>query len=95
MTTTSVSTDDFRATATFVAAPDAVFSALTDIDSLTGWWTPAAGGAAAGDTLRFLFGDSELVVRVGEAEDDGGIPLAGGEVVAQFGRLGVEALCAE
>jgi len=67
MTTTSVSTDDFRATATFVAAPDAVFSALTDIDSLTGWWTPAAGGAAAGDTLRFLFGDSELVVRVGEA----------------------------
>ncbi len=40
----------------------------SDIDALTGWWTPAAGGADAGETLRFLFGDSELVVRVAQAD---------------------------
>ena len=43
-TTPTITTDDFRATKTFAAAPDAVFSALTDIDALTAWWTPAAGG---------------------------------------------------
>ena len=45
-----------------------MFSALTDIDALTGWWTPAAGGAAAGETLRFLFGEGEFVALVGEAD---------------------------
>ena len=67
MTTTSTTTDDFRATKSFAAAPDAVFSALTDIDGLTGWWTAAAGGTDAGETLRFLFGDTEVVMRVEEA----------------------------
>jgi uncharacterized protein YndB with AHSA1/START domain len=68
MTTTNT-TDDFRSTKTFAAAPDAVFSALTDIDALTGWWTPAAGGGAdAGETLRFLMGDQEVVMRVEEAD---------------------------
>ena len=68
MTTPAITTDDFRATKTFTSAPDAVFSALTDTDALSGWWTPAAGGADAGEMLRFLFGDSELVVRVAEAD---------------------------
>ncbi len=68
MTITPITTDDFRATKRFVAAPDAVFSALTDIDALTSWWTPAGGGADAGETLRFLMGDQEVVVRVGEAD---------------------------
>ena len=67
MITTST-TEDFRSTKTFTAAPDAVFSALTDIDALTGWWTPAGGGADAGETLRFLMGDQEVVMRVEEAD---------------------------
>jgi uncharacterized protein YndB with AHSA1/START domain len=67
-TPTPTSTTDFRSTATFAGAPDAVFSALTDIDALTGWWTPAAGGAGAGETLRFLMGDLEVVMRVDEAD---------------------------
>jgi len=61
-------TDDFRSTKAFDAAPDAVFSALTDIDALTGWWTPAGGGAGAGETLRFLMGDQEVVMQVEEAD---------------------------
>jgi uncharacterized protein YndB with AHSA1/START domain len=65
---TTTTTDDFRSAKTFAAAPDAVFSALSDIDALTGWWTPAAGGADAGDTLRFLMGDQEVVMRVEEAD---------------------------
>jgi uncharacterized protein YndB with AHSA1/START domain len=64
---TTTTTDDFRSTKTFAAAPDAVFAALTDIDALTGWWTPAGGGAEAGDTLCFLMGDQEVVMRVDEA----------------------------
>ena len=66
--TTTTTTDDFRSTTTFAAAPDAVFSALTDLDALTGWWTPAAGGADAGGTLRFLMGDQEVVMRVDDAD---------------------------
>ena len=62
------SLEDFQRTKTFAAAPDAVFSALTDIDALTGWWTPAGGGADAGETLRFLMGDQEVVMRVDEAD---------------------------
>ena len=65
--TTVTATDDFRSTKRFTSSPDAVFSALTDIDAITGWWTPAAGGAGGGETLRVLFGDHELVARVGEA----------------------------
>jgi uncharacterized protein YndB with AHSA1/START domain len=60
--------DDFRSTKIFAAAPDAVFAALTDIDALTGWWTPAGGGTAAGETLRFLMGDTQTAMRVDEAE---------------------------
>jgi uncharacterized protein YndB with AHSA1/START domain len=67
-TTTITSTDDFRSTKTFGAAADAVFSALTDIDALTAWWTPAGGDAEAGETLRFLMGDQEVVMQVDEAD---------------------------
>jgi uncharacterized protein YndB with AHSA1/START domain len=64
-----ITTDqDFRSTKIFAAAPDAVFAALTDVDALTGWWTPAGGGADAGETLRFLMGDREVVMRVEEAD---------------------------
>jgi uncharacterized protein YndB with AHSA1/START domain len=64
MTTTPTITDDFQLTKTFAATPDAVFSALADVDDLTAWWTPAAGGTDAGDTLRFLMGNLEVVMRV-------------------------------
>ena len=66
--TTTTTTDDFRATKTFVSAPDDVFDALTDLDALTGWWTPAGGGAAAGETLRFLMGDQEVVMSVEQTD---------------------------
>jgi uncharacterized protein YndB with AHSA1/START domain len=68
MTTIPTTTQDFRSTKNFAAAPDDVFSALTDIDALTNWWAPAAGGAKAGDTLRFLMGDAEVVMQVVQAE---------------------------
>ena len=61
-------TDDFRSVKTFAADPDAVFAALTDVDALTGWWTPAGGSAGAGDTLRFLMGDKQVVMHVDEAD---------------------------
>jgi uncharacterized protein YndB with AHSA1/START domain len=67
MTTAPTTTDDFRSTKTFAAGPDRVFSALTDIDALTSWWNPAAGGADTGETLRFLMGDREVVMQVEEA----------------------------
>lgn len=67
MSTSPTITDDFRSTRTFASAPDAVFSALTDIDALTGWWTPTAGAALAGETVRFLMGEQEVVVHVDEA----------------------------
>jgi uncharacterized protein YndB with AHSA1/START domain len=66
--TITTTTEDFSSTKPFAAAPDAVFSALTDIDALTGWWTPAGGSAAAGETLRFLMGDQEVVMQVEEAD---------------------------
>jgi len=66
--TMHTTTDDFRSTKTFASAPDAVFSALSDVDALTSWWTPAGGGAEAGETLRFLMGDLEVVMRVDEAD---------------------------
>jgi uncharacterized protein YndB with AHSA1/START domain len=64
----TTTTDDFRSTKTFAAKPDTVFSALTDIDALSGWWTPAGGSAETGDTLRFLMGTEEVVMRVDEAD---------------------------
>src|SRR5689334_10927591 len=65
---TATSLDDFRSTKTFEAAPDAVLAALTDVDALTRWWVPAGGAAAAGQTLRFLMGDQEVVMRVEQAD---------------------------
>jgi len=65
---TTTTTDDFRSTKTFAADPDRVYSALTDIDALTSWWTPAGGGATAGETLHFLMGDQEVVMRVEQAD---------------------------
>ena len=40
--------DDFRSTKTFDAAPDSVFSALTDIDALTAWWRRPAAAPTQG-----------------------------------------------
>ena len=65
---TTITTNDFRSTKIFTSSPDDVFSALTDIDALTGWWCPAGGGAQAGETLRFLMGDQEVVLDVAIAQ---------------------------
>jgi uncharacterized protein YndB with AHSA1/START domain len=65
--TPTATTEDFRATKTFTAAPDAVNAALTDVDALTAWWAPAGGGADAGETLRFLMGYQEVVMGVEQA----------------------------
>jgi uncharacterized protein YndB with AHSA1/START domain len=65
---TPTTTNDFRSTKVFASDPEAVFAALTDIDGLTGWWTPAGGGATAGETLRFLMGDDEVIMRVEQAD---------------------------
>jgi uncharacterized protein YndB with AHSA1/START domain len=67
LTSTDTTIDNFTSTTSFASGPDAVFSALTDIDALTAWWTPAGGHAETGDTLRFLMGDREVVMRVAEA----------------------------
>ncbi|MDP9074047.1 MAG: SRPBCC domain-containing protein, partial [Actinomycetota bacterium] len=64
---TTTTTDDFRSTKIFAAAPDPVFSALTDLDALTAWWTPAGGSTEPGESLRFLMGDQEVVMRVEDA----------------------------
>jgi len=66
--TDTTDTDDFCATKSFASAPDAVYAALTDVDGLTGWWTPAGGGTEAGDTVRFLMGHEEVLMRVEEAD---------------------------
>ena len=67
-TSTTTTTDDFSATKTFAAPTDAVYAALTDLDALTAWWTPAGGGADKGQTLRFLMGDQQVVMHVEQAE---------------------------
>jgi len=61
-------TDDFRSTKTFAADSSAVFSALSDVDALTGGWAPAWGSAEAANTLRFLMGNKEVVIRADEAD---------------------------
>ena len=66
--TPTTALDDFCATKRFRGDPDAVFAALTNVDALTSWWVPAGGGAATGETLRFLMGDREVVMLVEEAD---------------------------
>lgn len=58
----------FRAHQTFAAQPDAVFAALTSAEAISRWWAPCTGTGTAGGTLRFLFGDSPVVIEVEAAE---------------------------
>ena len=61
------------ATVATIAAPAArVFEALTTLDGLAGWWTPAVTGSPlAGGELTFRFGDQRVVMRVDRADPAG------------------------
>lgn len=49
--------------------PAEVFEALTTLESLSGWWTPASGSAAAGGEITFTFGpNAKAVMHVDVAE---------------------------
>jgi uncharacterized protein YndB with AHSA1/START domain len=49
---------DYQATLTFSAPPEAVFQALTTLPGLGGWWTETVtGDGEQGGELRFFFGD--------------------------------------
>jgi uncharacterized protein YndB with AHSA1/START domain len=51
------------------AVPDRVFGALTTVDGLAGWWTPAVSGKAdPGGEITFSFGDERIVMWVDEVE---------------------------
>jgi uncharacterized protein YndB with AHSA1/START domain len=58
----------YRAHESFAAQPDAVFAALTSAEAISRWWAPCTGTGTAGGSLRFLFGDSPVVVEVEAAE---------------------------
>lgn len=57
--------EGYQAHQTFAAQPDAVFAALTSAEAISRWWAPCTG---TGGTLRFLFGDSPVVIEVEAAE---------------------------
>jgi len=59
---------DFEISKSFKKPVDAVFAALTTSADLTNWWTRASGSGATGGELTFFFGDSQVVMRVDNAE---------------------------
>lgn len=65
---TPIRPEGYQAHQTFAAQPDAVFAALTSAEAISRWWAPCTGTGTAGGTLRFLFGDSPVVVEVEAAE---------------------------
>jgi uncharacterized protein YndB with AHSA1/START domain len=61
-------TANYQSRVTINAPREAVFDALTSIEGLSGWWTPAGGSGIEGGELRFTFGDEHpLVIAVGVA----------------------------
>ena len=51
------------------APADRVFGALTTLDGLAGWWTPAvAGTPEAGGEITFGFDDQRIVMRVDRSD---------------------------
>jgi uncharacterized protein YndB with AHSA1/START domain/DNA-binding transcriptional ArsR family regulator len=60
---------DGHAVEVIIAAPrDRVFEALTTLDGLAGWWTPAVTGSAEeGGEITFGFGEERIVMRVDRA----------------------------
>ena len=62
------SPEGYRAQQAFAAPPDVVFAALTSAAAISRWWAPCTGTGTTGGTLRFLFGDSPVVIEVEAAE---------------------------
>lgn len=59
---------DYQKTIRVRAHPDALFAALTDVDGLTAWWTPATGTGETGGELEFAMNAPEpLVIHVDQA----------------------------
>ncbi|MGW4568494.1 SRPBCC family protein [Streptomyces sp. NPDC004561] len=55
-----------------VASPDAVYTALTTVDGLAGWWTEDTDGdAGVGGVVRFRFEPGGFDMKVLEAEPGG------------------------
>ncbi len=66
--------NDYEARLTLTACPDEVFDALTRLEALSAWWTPASGSALTGGELTFSFGPgSQAVMRVERAERGVGV----------------------
>jgi uncharacterized protein YndB with AHSA1/START domain len=60
---------DFAATKTFRSSPEEVLAALQSIEAISGWWGPASGSAAEGDTFRADFGEGRYhEIRVSSVE---------------------------
>jgi uncharacterized protein YndB with AHSA1/START domain len=66
--------DDYQVRLTLQASVDDVFEALTTLEALSEWWTPAEGSGLAGGELTFTFGPgSTAVMRVDSAERGVGV----------------------
>jgi uncharacterized protein YndB with AHSA1/START domain len=60
--------DGYAAEVAIAAPADRVFAALTTLDGLSGWWTPAVTGSTErGGQITFGFGDERVVMRVDRA----------------------------
>jgi uncharacterized protein YndB with AHSA1/START domain len=69
MTEQMIEQEGFVATVAMAARPERVFEALTTLDGLAGWWTPAVGGTpTAGGEITFRFGDQAIVMRVAHVD---------------------------
>jgi uncharacterized protein YndB with AHSA1/START domain len=64
-----MSEQDYTATARVTASIDTVYEALTTLEGLTSWWTPATGDAGQGGTITFHFGPEAKAVMQVEAAD--------------------------
>lgn len=65
--------DDYEASVRVTSSMDEVFDALTTLEGLSAWWTPASGDPTAGGMLTFHFGTATAVMRVEAAERGVGV----------------------
>jgi uncharacterized protein YndB with AHSA1/START domain len=79
-----MSEQDYEATVRVSASVDEVFDALTTLEGLSSWWTPATGQATAGGELTFTFGpQATAVMRVDMAERGVGVRWTNTECVVE------------
>ena len=69
-----MSEQDYTATVRVEASKDEVFRALTTLEGLSAWWTPATGDPTTGGVITFTFGpQGAAVMRVDLADRDAGV----------------------